>query len=452
MGRRTVAPDTLGTVSHSPIAMTRTHRFAVALAAGLLVSATASAQPARPAGGHADLGARLDRIATALDLGADQRAALDAVADRYADADRPALWQAAADVEAVLTDAQVEALRAQVRDRLEALRDGRGGDRARPGRRDRAGQGRAGRGGRPGRAGQGRPAQDRQGDRAGRLSDEQREAVREVREAYRPRFEALRASFRDGDLSAGAFAVQRRALREALGDDLRAVLPAETVARFDDREARREAEREAREQALGLTAEQRDALAALRLDRLREAAARPAPTSRPARGERPTREERQARSEQVRERREAVRAEIDAILTTDQRDVLDLHRALAAGGRGRMGRGGRSGGGRAAEAAPPTAAPALQADDAPTALSVDAVSPNPAAGRIRLAYAVPEGGAVRLEVFDVRGRRVMEQSAQAPGAGRYDAALDVGDLVPGVYLVRVTAGGAAAEGRFTVAR
>ena len=108
--------------------MTRPRRLAVALAAGLLVSAAASAQPARPAG--PDLGARLDRIATALDLGADQRAALDDVAARYADADRPALWLAAADLEGVLTDAQV----ASLRDRLDSRREGRagrGGDRAR---------------------------------------------------------------------------------------------------------------------------------------------------------------------------------------------------------------------------------------------------------------------------------------------------------------------------------
>ena len=412
--------------------MTRTHRFAAALAAGLLVSAAASAQPAPP-----DLSARLERIAQALDLGADQRAALGSITDRYTDADRPALWTAAADVEAVLTDAQVEALRTRVQDRREArpARTGRGGERARPARRGRTGQGRMGRGGRPDRAGQARPARDRQGDRADRLTDAQRRDVREVREAYRPRFEALRASFEDGSLSDEAFAVQSRALREAVADDLRSVLPADVVARFDARKTRREAEREAREQALGLTAGQRSALAALR----------PAP-SRPARDERPSRE-------QMRERRESARAGIDAVLTTDQRDVLTLHRALSAGGRGRMGRGGAGRAGRASEAAPlAPAVSALQTDDAPTALAIDAVSPNPAAGRVRLAYAVPEGGAVRLEVFDVRGRRVLEQSVRAPGAGRYDAALDVGDLVPGVYLVRVTAGGAAAEGRFTVAR
>ena len=398
--------------------MTRTHRFAVALAAGLLVAAASSAQPARPA--PPDLGARLDRIATALDLGADQRAALAAIADRYADADRPALWRAAADAEGVLTDAQVEALRAQIQDRREA-RPERGGDRARPGRR---------------------PARDHQGGRPVRLTETQREAVREVREAYRPRFEALRASFRDGTLSAEAFAAERRALRDGLGNDVRAVLPTEAVARLDARQARRDAEREAREQALGLTAEQRDALQALRLDRLRDAA------DRPARDGRPTAGERQALRERTRERRRAARAEADAILTTDQRDVLTLHRALAPRSPRRRGGAGRTPG------AAPLGAPdvGLRAGDAPAALSISAVSPNPGAGRVRLAYTVPEGGAVRLEVFDVRGRRVLERTARAPGAGRYDAALDVGDLVPGVYLVRVTSGGAAAEGRFTVAR
>ena len=248
--------------------------------------------------------------------------------------------------------------------------------------------------------------------------------------------EALRASFDAGDLTAEAFAAERRALRDALRADVRAVLPADVAERLDDRADRRRAEREARAQVLALTDEQRGALRALRLDRPGR--------DRADRNERPTAEERRARHEQVR----AARAEAAAVLTTDQRDVIFLHRLLTP----RPARRGRAGG-RTGEAAPPAPATgALQSSDAPSVLSVDAVAPNPSAGRVRVVYAVPEGGAVRLEVFDVRGRRVLERSEQAAGAGRYTATLDVGDLGPGVYLVRVTADGAAAEVRFTVAR
>ena len=388
-------------------------RAALALAAGLLVSA-ASAQPSPR--GPAGLDARLDQLATALDLGADQRAALADVAARYADADRPALWSAASGVERVLTDAQV----ADLRVRLDARREARA-DRARAGRRgDRARPARGERGARPARG-------DRR-ERGERPTDEQREAVQAVRERYRPRAEALRAAFDAGEITAETFAAERRALRDAARADVRAALPADLRDRLDDRADRREAEREARAQALGLTDEQRDALRALRLDR---------PGDRADRSERPTAEERQAR-----------RAEAAAILTTDQRDVLFLHRVLAA----RPGRAARRGG-RTGAATPLTPeVGALRATDAPAALVVESVSPNPAAGRVRVAYAVPEGGAVRLDVFDVRGRRVLGRSVQAGGAGRQTATLDVGDLGPGVYVVRVTAGGATAESRLTVAR
>lgn len=106
-------------------------------------------------------------------------------------------------------------------------------------------------------------------------------------------------------------------------------------------------------------------------------------------------------------------------------------------------RGGRS-------AAP--LAPGASLSAAPAALAIESVSPNPSGGRVRVAFATPDDGPVQVEVFDVRGRLVVEETVTGRGAGRHAVALGSDGLVPGVYLVRVTSGGASAESRFTVAR
>lgn len=82
------------------------------------------------------------------------------------------------------------------------------------------------------------------------------------------------------------------------------------------------------------------------------------------------------------------------------------------------------------------------------ALSLTA-RPNPATDRLALAlvggFRQP-GSAVRVSVFDARGRRVLDREVVGDG----ELSLDVRDWSPGVYLARADAGGDLATARFVV--
>ena len=306
-------------------------RAGLALAIGLGVAAAADAQPLRP-----DLDARLGRLGATLDLSAAQSSRLDAVAAQYADADRADLWAAAAAVQDVLTDAQVASLRqaadARRADRLQSgdARDGRRGPRAdrmrRPGRRGDRGRG--------GRA-----------VRGPELTEDQRAALREIRQETRQSAEALVAQLRAGSVSGDDFVDRTQALRDAAARRAAAVLPADVARRRAERRAARAAERAARESALDLSEAQKDALQSLRLDRLR---------ARPARLDaRPFLDgdgqlDRAAYRDALREQRVAARAAQDDrrdasadVLTEDQEALLFLHRVLAGRGSQATRRGGR---------------------------------------------------------------------------------------------------------------
>ena len=80
------------------------------------------------------------------------------------------------------------------------------------------------------------------------------------------------------------------------------------------------------------------------------------------------------------------------------------------------------------------------------------VSPNPVAagGKVRLTLA--EAGLVRVTVVDVLGRQVAVLAEGVRGAGEHTVGLGAERLVPGVYVVRVTAGASSAVRRLTVSR
>ncbi len=296
-------------------------RAGLAIALGLAVAVAASAQPA-----DRGLDARLDRLAQGLDLSADQTSALDALAAQYADADRADLWAAAAQASAILTAAQVDQLQRSVADRR--------GERGQT-RRARGADGERGhRGGR--------------GDRGGRadhmdLDDAQRRALREIRADVRAQAEALAEQLRAGTLSDDAFLDQTRALREEGVRRSTAVLPADAVARRAEREAQRQAAEDARGKALGLTAAQKQQFDARRVERARQAPARP--DLRPfldADGQLDRDALREAQRAQREASREA-RGERDEILTEDQQDVAFLYAALAGGRHGQGHHGRRRG-------------------------------------------------------------------------------------------------------------
>ncbi len=73
--------------------------------------------------------------------------------------------------------------------------------------------------------------------------------------------------------------------------------------------------------------------------------------------------------------------------------------------------------------------------------------PFPARQAVTLSFFLPAAGSVRLEAFDVRGRRVrgLIDELRQPGTGTvvWDGLDDAGSPVgSGLYFVRVTAGGA----------
>ena len=296
-----------------------TARFALAALVGL--GTIAQAQPAR------GLDARLDRLTQDLSLTADQAAGIDAVAARHADADRADLWAAAADVRDVLTDAQID----QLQQAVEARR-GERGDRVRDGQRRPRGQQ---------RAGAGRPGRGAGGDRP-HLTEQERDAVRAVRDDVRQQAEALAEQFRSGAISDDEFVVRTRALREDGARRVSEVLPAEMAQRLAQTRDRREAEQAARDRALALTDAQKERLLALRLDRVREAQG---PDMRPTL-DADGRLDRGAFRESMRDARGERRDAVADVLTEDQRDLVFLHRVLAMGARDGARRPGRRGGRR----------------------------------------------------------------------------------------------------------
>ena len=84
------------------------------------------------------------------------------------------------------------------------------------------------------------------------------------------------------------------------------------------------------------------------------------------------------------------------------------------------------------------------------AFSLRGAFPNPAIRDLRVSFDLAATGPARLELFDVRGRRVRSLALEA-GAGVHSASLG-SDLPPGVYVVRLTQGNLAAVARVAVVR
>lgn len=72
-------------------------------------------------------------------------------------------------------------------------------------------------------------------------------------------------------------------------------------------------------------------------------------------------------------------------------------------------------------------------------LSLAAPSPNPAAARTRVSFALAHDGRADLAIVDLAGRRVRDLLDAPLEAGPHDAVLDVAGLPTGLYFVRLTA-------------
>ena len=90
------------------------------------------------------------------------------------------------------------------------------------------------------------------------------------------------------------------------------------------------------------------------------------------------------------------------------------------------------------------------AGDAP-ALTL-AAHPNPARGRLGVRFALPAPGPARVALHDALGREVAVLADGPHAAGAHEAALDAAALAPGVYVVRLAAGGRLLARPVTVVR
>ena len=63
--------------------------------------------------------------------------------------------------------------------------------------------------------------------------------------------------------------------------------------------------------------------------------------------------------------------------------------------------------------------------------------PNPFAGETTLDFALPELSKVRIEIIDMLGRRVAEPVYQIAEAGRHSIALNLTNVVNGIYFARM---------------
>ncbi|HYE59480.1 MAG TPA: T9SS type A sorting domain-containing protein, partial [Rhodothermales bacterium] len=87
---------------------------------------------------------------------------------------------------------------------------------------------------------------------------------------------------------------------------------------------------------------------------------------------------------------------------------------------------------------------ASEEDALPEGFGLDGVFPNPSRGPATVRFRLPESSSVRVEVFDVLGRRVSVLVEGSRAAGVHEAVWDGSSVGPGVYVVRLTAGGALA--------
>jgi hypothetical protein len=84
--------------------------------------------------------------------------------------------------------------------------------------------------------------------------------------------------------------------------------------------------------------------------------------------------------------------------------------------------------------------------------ALDVPTPNPARGTVRFAYALAEAGVAHVSIVDLLGREVAVVESGEQASGRHTASVDVSGLAPGVYVVRLTAGGDALARRMVVVR
>jgi hypothetical protein len=91
------------------------------------------------------------------------------------------------------------------------------------------------------------------------------------------------------------------------------------------------------------------------------------------------------------------------------------------------------------------------ADNSPAPYPIRSLSPNPVNESVRVELSAPVVGDVVIEVFDVAGRRVLQEVVMAAGSNSV-AVLNTSGLSSGMYFLRATTDGVHATRKFTVVR
>ena len=291
--------------------------------------------------GDSEASAILSDMTGDLGLSEEQKSELQQIAVEYsARLDEPGVtWYVAADVQAVLTSEQIASIAARREEMHDRISD-RMSDAGFRGHGSGRGMRRDGRG--PGVDG---------GRHRGRgpwaggdldLTQEQTDAIQDVLEKYRPQMEAIRDQVRDGSLTREEARTRAEAIRDSIRTEIEALLTPEQLdalearrQEFDDRRADRQDAREqahaAMVEALGLTAEQQAEIDALRAG----------PKTEGTRAD----------------TREAHRAALEAILSEEQLEVVQVHEALRALGILRRLSGGQGFGPNGGFRSPPPGGP-----------------------------------------------------------------------------------------------
>lgn len=88
----------------------------------------------------------------------------------------------------------------------------------------------------------------------------------------------------------------------------------------------------------------------------------------------------------------------------------------------------------------------------PDRLTLAPPAPNPARGQATIRYTLPRSAEIRLEVYDVRGRRVAILAAGQQEAGRKEIVYDAHRLPSGLYFIRLAAEGEVQTQKMAIVR
>ncbi len=80
------------------------------------------------------------------------------------------------------------------------------------------------------------------------------------------------------------------------------------------------------------------------------------------------------------------------------------------------------------------------APNSPSAFALDAAYPNPTRGTATFAFALPETAHVSLDIYDIKGRKVLNVLDETVESGEKEINADLSSLSGGVYIYRLNAG------------